>query len=543
MSHEVYFEAQDEETSLCGQHAINNLLQGAYFTAIDLGRIGSHLDEQESNLYTIDEDTKQSPIESNPSNNVTLELPSAAKTFQSLSTRDRQYSNVSMTGLFSVEVLISALKQIHIDGLPLSHPSCASANQHPDREEGFIFFCRSHWIAYRKVHNVWYNLNSQSNYLLLDPQPVRITEFYLSAQISKLQDEGFQVFVIRGAYPIAGRLAPRANDLQGTYAWYQSADIKSHVELDKESRQKQKDEQRIRTQQLMRTDPQQYNALMRNGFSNGNSNVNMYSLYEQQQQHLAMQQIEAQRYYDNLNEENKQKMSNPFSKLKKIYQEKTRELQEKTKELKNRMSANKDDDQIANNYMNQLEKAKQESMKTTQNRIDLKAMNTPQIAALDVKPPVTNDVDLALALSASMAGNKPQNEVVELEFEMTDHKAKIVMKEQEQHDFLDLMSMGSDDTMSHPQQQQQTKETVWDEDDPFSSLIKQYSENNETAGAMDDNPANGLTLLDFNAMSNTNNGNTTHNADFDNLFGDLNSNINGNFIDLMTPKEESNHKP
>ena len=73
----------------------------------------------------------------------------------------------------------------------------------------------SHWIAYRKVNNVWYDLNSQSNYLLLKPQPVQISEFYLSAQMSKLQDEGFQVYVIRGTFPTLGRYAPKSNDLKG----------------------------------------------------------------------------------------------------------------------------------------------------------------------------------------------------------------------------------------------------------------------------------------------------------------------------------------
>eukprot|EP01084_Bolivina_argentea_P234843 395341_1 len=87
--------------------------------------------------------------------------------------------------------------------------------EHPDKEQGFTFYQMSHWIAYRKVNNIWYDLNSQSNYLLIDPQPVRITEFYLSAQISKLQDEEFQVYVIRGSLPTLGRYAPKSDDLNG----------------------------------------------------------------------------------------------------------------------------------------------------------------------------------------------------------------------------------------------------------------------------------------------------------------------------------------
>ena len=43
-------------------------------------------------------------------------------------TRERKYSNVSMEGLFSVDVLITALASIKLDALPLSHPKCQSAN-------------------------------------------------------------------------------------------------------------------------------------------------------------------------------------------------------------------------------------------------------------------------------------------------------------------------------------------------------------------------------------------------------------------------------
>ena len=121
-SQEIYFEAQDEETALCGQHAINNLLQGAYFTAIDLGAIGAKLDEQEQNLLSINEDEKLSTEIPNKNNNIFTDDQ------QQPQTRERKYSNVSMEGLFSVDVLITALKSIKIDALPLSHPQCSSAN-------------------------------------------------------------------------------------------------------------------------------------------------------------------------------------------------------------------------------------------------------------------------------------------------------------------------------------------------------------------------------------------------------------------------------
>ena len=132
-SYEVYFEAQDEESALCGQHAINNLLQGAYFTAVDLGHIGTKLDEQEQSLYSIDEnenenDDEKLSEETSSSNGYNNNHNNTQNNNKQIHGRKRKYSNVSMEGLFSVDVLITALKQINIDALPLSHPQCSSAN-------------------------------------------------------------------------------------------------------------------------------------------------------------------------------------------------------------------------------------------------------------------------------------------------------------------------------------------------------------------------------------------------------------------------------
>ena len=44
----VYFESQ--ESSLCGQHALNGLLQGPYFSASDLSSIALSLDVEEKSL-------------------------------------------------------------------------------------------------------------------------------------------------------------------------------------------------------------------------------------------------------------------------------------------------------------------------------------------------------------------------------------------------------------------------------------------------------------------------------------------------------------
>ena len=102
---EIYFERQIEDASLCGQHALNNLLQGPYFTAFDLAEIGNDLDKKEELLMKKNE--YEIISDNNNGNN-----------------KQKKYKNVSMEGLFSVEVLKCALESIGLKPLPLSHPEC-----------------------------------------------------------------------------------------------------------------------------------------------------------------------------------------------------------------------------------------------------------------------------------------------------------------------------------------------------------------------------------------------------------------------------------
>jgi Josephin len=53
-----------------------------------------------------------------------------------------------------------------------------------------------HWIAIRKVHNTWFNLNSKNS-----DGPQIISDFYLSAFISGIEDGGYEVFVVTGTLP------------------------------------------------------------------------------------------------------------------------------------------------------------------------------------------------------------------------------------------------------------------------------------------------------------------------------------------------------
>eukprot|EP00483_Globobulimina_turgida_P011670 UN11692 len=127
-----------------------------------------------------------------------------------------------------------------------------------------------------------------------------------------------------------------------------------------------------------------------------------------------------------------------------------------------------------------------------------------------------------MALSASIANDnnneqveqkvtRAKNENVELEFEMTDHKPKI-KRQQQEHDFLDLMSMD----ISNENEQ---KNIILDDNDPFASLIQQYS-NDDNNKVMDMNM--GMEEVQFES----------------NLFGD---NLSNDKMDLMDDVKVKNH--
>lgn len=81
----VYHERQ--EAALCGVHCLNTLLQGAYFGPTDLGEIARNFDENEQQLM--------------------LEM---GETNDFLKYMAEESGNVSDSGFFSVQVLISIIK-------------------------------------------------------------------------------------------------------------------------------------------------------------------------------------------------------------------------------------------------------------------------------------------------------------------------------------------------------------------------------------------------------------------------------------------------
>lgn len=54
----------------------------------------------------------------------------------------------------------------------------------PTQYEGFLLHLQEHWFAIRKIHGTYWNLNS------LSKRPSKISEFYLSAFLGQMKEEG-----------------------------------------------------------------------------------------------------------------------------------------------------------------------------------------------------------------------------------------------------------------------------------------------------------------------------------------------------------------
>mmetsp|Transcript_1841 Transcript_1841/g.2938 ORF Transcript_1841/g.2938 Transcript_1841/m.2938 type:complete len:300 (+) Transcript_1841:154-1053(+) len=165
----IYHEKQ--YGSMCGQHCLNNLLQGPYFQAEDLADIASELDKLEQALVPNEK------IES---------------------------SNIDDAGNFSVQVLATALEKsndlmLDQDPKTLSKvlTSLSEADECSENLEDVAFVCnlRAHWFAVRSIRGQVWNLNS------LKRRPEKISLFYLSAFLGQLREEGYSIFVVDGVLP------------------------------------------------------------------------------------------------------------------------------------------------------------------------------------------------------------------------------------------------------------------------------------------------------------------------------------------------------
>lgn len=122
----VYHERQ--ESLLCGQHCLNNLLQEGAWSPVDLADIAHSLDAQERQLY--------------------LSTDSTSSHMERQHYLNESSGNVDESGNFSVEVLKTALLARGVELLSWTGELARTAD--PLNEAAFVVNRSSHWFTIRR---------------------------------------------------------------------------------------------------------------------------------------------------------------------------------------------------------------------------------------------------------------------------------------------------------------------------------------------------------------------------------------------------------
>jgi len=104
--------------------------------------------------------------------------------------------NVALDGNFSIQVISKALETFQLVCESILHESMSQALNDPLKEKGFICNLENHWLAIRNLDDSFWDLNS------LLKRPSYLSELYLGAYLKQLQMEGYNIFVVRGVYPM-----------------------------------------------------------------------------------------------------------------------------------------------------------------------------------------------------------------------------------------------------------------------------------------------------------------------------------------------------
>ena len=198
MNSETYIFHEIQDSMLCGQHALNNLLQETCFTPVDLAEIAQDLDAQEMKFMT----------------------EGGSITSDTMKFLSEQSGNVDESGNFSIQVLRAAIQRSH--GIELISWTADTGQQAKEMtaERGFIVNRSSHWFTIRKINARWWNLNSSLEF------PEVITEFYLTAFLSQLIGDGYTVFQAKGCIPVGGS-KPFGSSSTASTKWYTEKELLS----------------------------------------------------------------------------------------------------------------------------------------------------------------------------------------------------------------------------------------------------------------------------------------------------------------------------
>ncbi|TPX49238.1 hypothetical protein SeLEV6574_g01589 [Synchytrium endobioticum] len=171
----IYHEKQ--EGSLCAQHALNNLMQGNYFNAVDLADISRELDRLEREVMA----------------------ERGTDTADYARFLGQESTNYDDSGFFSIQTIKQALSVWGLDLVPFTSPDAGHIRHRPTDQCAFICNLQEHWFTLRKfgaLSTRWYNLNS------LFSQPQYVSESFLIILLAQLQAEGYAIFAVVGDVPL-----------------------------------------------------------------------------------------------------------------------------------------------------------------------------------------------------------------------------------------------------------------------------------------------------------------------------------------------------
>ena len=169
MSKSTFIYHERQESLLCGQHSLNNLLQHQAFSPDQLAEIAHQLDQ--------------------------LELNYMAKGTGGVNSKDylKRLSegsyNIDPSGNFSIEVLKSALLSRFNMNL-VNSLNEEIRNKEITSWKGFILNKQSHWFTIRKISDRFWNLNS-----ILE-KPEQISHFQFASFVEQMRNEGYSVFIV-----------------------------------------------------------------------------------------------------------------------------------------------------------------------------------------------------------------------------------------------------------------------------------------------------------------------------------------------------------
>eukprot|EP00249_Psilotum_nudum_P010364 c22494_g1_i3 orf=235-648(+) len=130
----LYHEVQ--ESKLCAVHCVNTVLQGPFFSELDLAAMAADLDSAERQMM----------------------MESGINTVDYWRFMVEGSSNVAPDGNFSIQVLEKALEVWDLRVIPLESPEAHDARTDPQREDAFICHLHDHWFTIRKVVGECYKL-------------------------------------------------------------------------------------------------------------------------------------------------------------------------------------------------------------------------------------------------------------------------------------------------------------------------------------------------------------------------------------------------